>query len=225
MTQIQTDDPIRVLIVNDQLSVLWFLEMLVQHAERPMLVVGKATNAQEALKRCAEAEPDVILFDIDLHDEDAFESLPALVASSRARVLAITAERDSPIRERAVLLGANGVVGKEEAPENILRAIEKVAAGELWLERSSTCRIFREFAGTRAREPVPRRRRALLTRRECHIVRVVAAEPSLSLKTIAERQCISESTLRNHLSSIYDKLGVGSRLELYVYARKNPLPD
>jgi two-component system, NarL family, nitrate/nitrite response regulator NarL len=218
---------IRVLIVEDHLTVLWGLERLVESAGGGMIVVGKATSAEEAIRLAAEIRPDVVLFDIGLADRDGIEAIPELIGCSGARVLVLTGERSTEVRERAVLAGACGVVGKEDPPGNILRAIEKVWQGELWLERSAAGRVFMQLArnhrGDGARENVPPLR--LLTPREREIVRFVSGAPALTLKAIAGMHHMSESTLRNHLTSIYEKLHVASRLELYVYANKHALAD
>jgi two-component system, NarL family, nitrate/nitrite response regulator NarL len=222
-------EPIRVLIVDDHLTVLWGLERLIESSEGSMTVVGKAVDAAEALAKARTTLPDVILLDIGLKDSDAIDIIPELIASSGARVLVLTGERDPSVRERAVLAGACGVVGKEESPGNILIAITKVREGELWLDRTSTGRIFMQLSkggGSPSAGPRdPKSRIALLTPRERQIARIVTTEPKLSLKEIAELQHISESTLRNHLTSIYGKLGVTSRLELYVYASEHALTE
>jgi two-component system, NarL family, nitrate/nitrite response regulator NarL len=219
--------PIRVLIVDDHLSVLWGLERLIESADHAMVLVGKATDAAEALIQGTLARPDVILLDLALQDEDATKIIPELIDNSGARVLVLTAERSDAVRDKAMLAGASGVVGKEEPPANILRAIAKVHEGELWLDRSSVGRIFNQLSHD-ARSPpesAAASRFMRLTPRERQIARLVAGQPSQSLKMLAATQHISESTLRNHLTSIYAKLDVTSRLELYVYVSEHAPED
>lgn len=222
----EKQQPIRILIVDDHLTVLWGLERLIESADREMVVVAKARSAQEALDRARDSLPEVIILDVGLQDEDGLTVIPELIAGTSARVLVLTGSRESAIRDRAVLAGASGVVGKEEPPANILRAIVKVYEGELWLDRSTTGRLFKQLAsGEGHQEAIESRRIRQLTPRELHIARMVAREPSRSLKLIAASQHISESTLRNHLTSIYGKLGVTSRLELYVFANRHSMLD
>jgi DNA-binding NarL/FixJ family response regulator len=163
------------------------------------------------------------LLDIDLGDENVLEAIPELIAKSKARVLALTGLRDPSVRNNAVLAGARGVVGREDTAETILKAIEKVHQGELWLDRITAGRIFVELSRSSAPKPIdPERQRiSNLTARERQIVSEIASETGTPIKTIADRLHISEHTLRNHLTSIYEKLGVVNRLDLFVYANKN----
>jgi DNA-binding NarL/FixJ family response regulator len=118
--------------------------------------------------------------------------------------------------------GASGLVQKEEPAETLLRAIEKVHQGELWLDRATTGRVFVELS--RSKEPDPEERRiASLTAREREIVIQLATDPGADNRRLAEKLHIGEHTLRNHLTRIYDKLGVLNRLELYVYAQRHGL--
>ena len=188
-----------------------------------MKVVATATSCLEAIDLMGEAQPDVILLDIDLGDENGLEAIPELIAKSNARVLALTGLRDPSVRNNAVLAGARGVVGREDTAETILKAIEKVHQGELWLDRVTAGRIFVELSRSSVPQAIdPERQRiSNLTARERQIVSEIASETGTPIKTIADRLHISEHTLRNHLTSIYEKLGVVSRLDLFVYANKN----
>lgn len=220
-----THPPIRILLVDDHRSILWGLEKLIE-SERPrMEVVGTATSAPEAIDLARKHLPDVILLDMDLAGESGVDAIPELISVSRARVLVLTGVRDPSIHDRAVLAGARGVVGKGEPAETILRAIEKVHDGQLWLNRAATSRIFMEFSRKSSNQPMdPEERRiATLTGREKEIVCVMSAHASTPAKAIAGMLRISEHTLRNHLTSIYSKLGVVSRLELFDYAHKRGL--
>ena len=191
-----------------------------------MAVAGTATSATQALETLAESKPDVILLDLDLGNESGLDAMPALLAKSQARIVVLTGSRDSTVRDQAVLAGARGIVGKEESPENILRAIEKVHAGEIWLDRSTTGRIFVEFS-RRARGGLPQseeqKRIATLTARERQIVRLLTNEPETSITALAKKIHTSEHTLRNHLTSIYNKLGLAGRLQLHIFASKHGL--
>ena len=219
--------PIRVLLVDDHRSVLWGLERLIESEKPRMEVVGKAISGTEALGLAGEARPDVILLDIDLGAENGLDAIPELIARSKARILVLTGLRDPAVHDNAVLAGARGVVGKEDTPEDILKAIEKVHQGELWLDRVTTGRIFIELSRKNAAEETnpDRQKISSLTARERQIVSAIANDPGASAKTISEKLHVSEHTLRNHLTSIYEKLGVANRLELYVYANKHDLRE
>jgi DNA-binding NarL/FixJ family response regulator len=114
---------------------------------------------------------------------------------------------------------------KEASAETILTAIEKVYEGQLWLDRIATGRIFFEFSrenAAQANDP-ERAKIASLTEREREIVAVASNHAGANAKAIADLLNISEHTLRNHLTSIYDKLDVANRLELFAYAHKHGL--
>jgi DNA-binding NarL/FixJ family response regulator len=147
------------------------------------------------------------------------------VAEHGARVLMLVGQRDQSVRESFVLRGASGVVQKDEAPETLVKAIEKVHRGELWLDRSTTGRLFVEMSRRkRDSNTNPEQiRLASLTQREQDVVRKLVTVPGADNKSLATSLHIGEHTLRNHLSRIYDKLGVPNRLELYVFATRNGL--
>jgi len=221
----QTAYPIRVFVIDDHRSILWGLERLIESGKPEMKVVGTATSCAEALKMLDTASPDVILLDLDLGSENGVEEIPKVMAASGAKILILTGVRDESLHDKAVLAGASGVVMKEASAETILTAIEKVHEGQLWLDRIATGRIFFEFSRESAAQAAdPERIKvASLTDREREIVAVASSHPESNAKSIANLLKISEHTLRNHLTSIYDKLGVANRLELFAYAHKHGL--
>lgn len=217
--------PIRVFLIDDHLSILWGLKRLIESGDPVMQVVGSARNCAEALKLLDEASPDVILLDLDLGTENGVDEIPKLVARSKAKILVLTGVRDKNAHDAAVLAGARGIVEKEAPAETILRAIEKVHEGQVWLDRYATARMFVEFSRGgpgNVRDP-ELAKISSLTDREREIVSAISSNAGGTAKTIAESLHISEHTLRNHLTSIYDKLGVANRLELFAYAHKHGL--
>jgi DNA-binding NarL/FixJ family response regulator len=213
------------MLVDDHRSVLWGLEKLIE-GERPRMdVIGKATTSAEAMRLLDDVHPDIILLDIDLGGENGIHAIPALIAKSTSRVLVLTGSRDSAVHDSAVLAGAMGVVEKGEPAETILKAIRKVHDGEVWLNRLATGRVFQEMSrgkGSAALDP-EQKKIASLTPRERQIVAEIGSDAAASSKVIAERLRISEHTLRNHIASIYEKLQVSSRLELFAYAGKHAI--
>ena len=127
------------------------------------------------------------------------------------------------MHEAAIRAGALGVIGKQAPPPQLLEAIERVHRGELAVDRRVTERLVAAMAPV----PVSPRRScaseklAALTAREKDIARTLLVQPELAVKSVARQLGISERTLRNHLSSIYEKLGVSGRLELYVFSSKH----
>jgi DNA-binding NarL/FixJ family response regulator len=192
-------------------------------------VAGTARDCDSALAMAAEVLPDVILLDIDLGGTCSLDIMPRLLASSNgARVLVLSGTRDRELLDRAVMLGARGVVSKDEPAEMVLKAIEKVHEGELWLDGAMLSRVFeamRNPQATRRQDP-DMDKIAQLTAKERRICSLIATGGAVN-KALAQQLFISEHTLRNHLTAIYHKLGVSNRLDLYVFATKHRLdqPD
>ena len=219
--------PIRLFLVDDHPTVLWGLERLIESESPRMVVVGKANAAQPAMRLIPECQPDVVVLDLDLGSDDGIAAIPQLLAISPARILVLTGVRDTAAHESAVRAGAVGVVGKEIAPAELLQAIERVYRGELTVDRRMTERLLASISGARsqARRNVEEQRVASLTSRERAIVLSLMDRPHHPLRNVAGSLGISERTLRNHLTSIYEKLGVSGRLELYVFSSRHVRRD
>lgn len=217
--------PISVFLIDDHRSILWGLERLIETANPPMQVVGNAANYTEALKTIEKAAPDVILLDIDLGHENGVDGIPKLLAKTRAKVLVLTGLRDPDVHDKAVLAGASGVVEKQAAAETILTAIAKVHEGQIWLDRAATGRIFVELSRENTPKAASPEQVLLdsLTEREKGIVAATTSNAGATAKVIAASLHISEHTLRNHLTSIYDKLNVSNRLELFSFMNKHDM--
>ena len=134
--------PIRVLLVDDQQIVLWGLEKLIDNERPRMEVVGIATNISDAKRIVIEKQPDILLLNIYLDDIDCVNFIPDFTDNGNTRVVIFTETHDKEIIDRAILSGARGVVHRKESMQTILRAIEKIHDGELWLDRITTGRIF-----------------------------------------------------------------------------------
>jgi DNA-binding NarL/FixJ family response regulator len=219
--------PIRVFLIDDHRSILWGLEKLIESATPAMEVVGSVTNSADAFKLLDKAAPDVILLDMDLGKESGLDAIPQLLAKSAAKILVLTGLRDKTMLDKAVFAGARGVVEKEAPAETILTAIGRVHEGQLWLDRAATGRVFVEFSRKGAAPAVNPEQQSIstLTDRERQIIAATVTHAGATARVIAEKLHISEHTLRNHLTSIYDKLGVANRLELFAYAHKHSLTE
>jgi DNA-binding NarL/FixJ family response regulator len=221
----RTAATIRVLLVDDHRTVLWGLEKLIESERPAMAVVGKATSGVEAIELVAQARPDVVVLDIELGERSGIDVIPELLARSNSKVLLLTEQRNSPLHDRAVLAGARGIVYKEDPAETIVKAIDKVHRGEIWLDRATTGRIIVELSkGGAPRRPEPDwATQARLTARERELIEELVLDPSANYAKIAAKLHITEHTVRNHLTSIYSKLRVQNRLELFVYASRHGL--
>ena len=215
---------IRVHLVAEPL-LAWGLERLVQSAHPRMEVSGRSERVAHCVDALRRSPCDLALLDLD--GEDGADGVGMLFAERRVRILAICGGRDSALHDAAVLAGARGVLEKRSPPELLLKAIEKVHDGELWIDRAATSRIFMELAHQKAaKDRHPEHHKiAQLTRRELHSIAALARDADAPGKVVAARLHISEHTLRNHLTSIYAKLGVANRLALYAYAHKHGLTE
>lgn len=222
------DGPIRVLIVDDHKIIRDGLRDLIS-SRGGMTVVGDAGNSAEALHLAARERPNVIVLDLDLANESGLDLIPELQrVHEEAAILILTGVRDAAKRDKGIELGARGVVLKDEGATELLNAIEKVSRpGEYWFEPGSTKRLL-ERRRIRAAPDPEAEKLSKLTPREREIIALVGE--GLENKEIAERlrPVVAESTVRNNLSVIYDKLDIqGGRLGLLVYSYKHRLllPD
>lgn len=216
---------IRVFIIDDHAIVRSGLRMLVEsHANTT--VVGEAGNSAETFKFFSENDADIILLDIDLGVESGLSFLPRLLETAEpAKVLVLTGIRDQETHQKAVALGALGLVLKDQACDTLINAIEKVYSGEAWLDPSLVAAAITQLARTaecKNKNPDPEALKiASLTEREREVVALIGE--GLSNKLIGDRLFISEKTVRHHLTSIFDKLGLSDRFELAIYAFRHGL--
>ncbi|MCB2057404.1 MAG: response regulator transcription factor, partial [Novosphingobium sp.] len=125
-------------------------------------------------------------------------------------------------------LGVKGVMHKSEAPQKILQAIEQIHCGAAWLDPQLMGQVLSRLTGPQRapHQDAAQASIATLTPREREIVHALSRSPGDKLLKVAASLRMSESTLRNHLTTIYGKLGVRGRLELHVFASEHGLtPD
>jgi two-component system, NarL family, nitrate/nitrite response regulator NarL len=214
--------PIRVLLVEGCQLVLWAYERLFEADSCGIVIVGKTEDPADALRIALRIQPDIVLLGLDLGSK-ALSLIPNLVKQPRIRVVVRAATADPDTADRAMLSGARGLLLKEDSVDVIIKAIRKVHAGELWLDRAMGGRIF----GLLTRHDVPSdpdtAKIASLTIRERNIVATLAHVGSARHRKVATLLGMSEHTLRNHLSHIYGKLELTGHFELYLYAKRHGL--
>ena len=215
-----TQKPISIMIVDDHVVIRSGLRMLIEHDQR-MQVVAQAGNRVEALERAESERPDVIILDLVLGDEDGLSFLPELCQTSpESRVLVLTGVQNADAHRRAIRRGAMGIVLKEHAADQLLKAIMKVYEGEVWIERSMMGSMIQEFNKPALPNPEITKIESL-TDREREVIALVGE--GLKNKQVGERLFISETTVTHHLSSVFSKLEVSDRLELIIYAFRHGL--
>ena len=212
---------IQLLVIDSHQIALWGIQQLVKLDDR-YTINSTATNAADALKMAVESKPDVIILEPELDNEDGLALIPLLIEKSKAKIIIYTGSKNPKILDEAVVRGARGIINKTEPTDTLLKAIEKIHQGELWLNRNATSRILMQIAQANAPVELSPEQKKLnsLTVKEEKVTRAIQMYSEKTLKEIAERLHISEHTLRNHLASTYDKLGVRNRLELYVFCGK-----
>lgn len=206
---------LRILLVEDQLVIGAGLRLLIE-SHPGMKVVALACTREQALEFAAREAPDLILMDLNLGDGSG-PFLPELrAAAPEARVLILTASKDGAAHQQAVKLGAAGIMLRDQEPEVLFKAIAKVHAGEVWLDRTTTGNLFHEMTRNSGDLDPEQSKIQSLTDREFQVIKLIAE--GLKNKEIAKRLFISETTVTHHLSSIFSKLEVSDRLELVIYA-------
>jgi len=212
-----TPDTIRIVLIDDHQIIRDGLREFIE--SRPgMLVVGDAGDPAGALEVVARQQPDIVVLDLDLGDTSGLDLLPELLEVARTSVIILTGVRDTKKRDRAMELGAKCVVLKEKGVAELLNAIEKVhRTGDYWFEPGAAKRLMEgRRAGAEQNNDPEAVKIAGLTPTERSLITYLGK--GLDNRQIAEQMHIAESTVRNNLTRIYDKLDIkGGRLALLVY--------
>ena len=214
---------IGILLVDDHEVVRIGLRHLIDKHPH-MKIVGEACSPADALKIAAREKPEIIILDLCLGTEKGADIIPELMrVSEESRVIVLTAVQDEEELRRASRLGAMGVISKDTPVDMVIKAIDRVHAGELWLNRKLTAALVAELRrpGEELRANAEGKLIAQLTDREKDVVSLVGE--GLKNKQIADRLFISETTVRHHITSILKKLQVSDRLELLIFAYRNDL--
>src|ERR1700688_3766647 len=184
-------------------------------SEEIITIVGEARNGAECIKMLGRLKPDILLLDLHMPDKNGFEVLEEVNFDTiPTRVIILTASEDERDLVRAMRLGARGVVAKESAIDLLVKSIHHVYAGEIWLDSHMTAGVINAFSASSKSGAVSEK--PLLSEREMEVVQLVAQ--GFHSNEIGKKLFISENTVKNHLHSIFDKLGVSDRLELALYA-------
>ena len=214
-------DKIDVLVADDERNIRIGLRALFSSAD-DLRLAGEATTGAEAVELAADLQPDVILMDINMPHADGagLNGIEAarriLTTSPHIGVLMLTMFEDDDSVFAAMRAGARGYLLKGALKAEILRAIRAVASGEVIFGAAIAQRMARYFAGIRPAPPselFPQ-----LTEREREILGLIAQH--LGNADIAERLSLSEKTVRNHVSNIFDKLQVVDRVQAILRARE-----
>jgi two-component system, NarL family, invasion response regulator UvrY len=202
---------ISVLLVDDHAVVREGYRRLLERDGR-LIVVGEASSAADAMRIDMELKPDVIVLDIALPGVSGIEILRRIISRrSDACVLMFSMYQDGIYATRAINAGARGYISKASAPDLLVKAVRSVAGGERYLSPDV------EAAMSRQSSPVDGLAESL-SARELEVLRMLTQ--GYGVEEIAERLGLSPKTAANHQTSIKQKLGVNSALQLMLIARQ-----
>jgi two-component system nitrate/nitrite response regulator NarL len=219
----KTSAAIRIVIADDHPIFRDGLKRLLE-AERELKVIGEACDGVEAVKLARQFKPEVLLLDLAMPRRPGLEALREMSSdSSSVRVILLTAAVERQQIVEALQLGARGVVLKDSATQILLKSIRAVMSGEYWVGRESVSNLVQYLRTLIDSANTPAQKKKYgLTPRELEIISAVVA--GYANKEIAQHFKISEDTVKHHLSNIFDKLGVSTRLELALFAVNQSLP-
>jgi DNA-binding NarL/FixJ family response regulator len=212
---------IGVLLADDQAMVRAGFRMILE-SDPDMTVLGEASNGEQAVASTRRLRPDVVLMDIQMPDLDGLQATRRITADEQLRsrvVILTTFERDEYVFE-SLQAGASGFLLKNAPPEELLRAVRVVAAGDALLAPSVTRRIIEQFARQPARPELGTQLEAL-TQREREVLTLLARGKSNA--ELAADLFVSEGTIKTHVSSLLAKLGLRDRVQAVVLAYESGL--
>jgi two-component system, NarL family, response regulator LiaR len=204
--------PIRVLIVEDQAIVRKGIRALLAEVAT-IVVVGEASNGQEAVAQEQALDPDVTVMDLAMQVMDGIEAIRQITArQAGARILVLTSFTGDDMVFPAIKAGALGYLLKDSEPADLIRAIEQVSRGEPSLHPSIAKQVLQELRRPPHQTPPP----DALTPREVEVLRLVAK--GMSNREIAAALTTTEATTKTHVSSILSKLHLANRVQAALYA-------
>jgi len=207
------NDPIRILVADDHLIIRQGLRLILE-TEEEFEMIGEAADGAEAIRLCGELKPDVVLMDLRMPGMDGLTAIEHLrVEQPGIAVVILTTFNEDDLMVRGLRAGAKGYLLKDTDRETLFNAIRAAARGETLLRPEIIARVLSNVGET---QPSPEN--VDLTGRELEVLnRVAQGERS---KEIALRLGITERTVKAHLASIYNKLGVDSRAAAIAIAAK-----
>ena len=200
--------PLRVLMVDDSEVVRMGLRALLG-AEPSLMIVAEAHDVASAIEAATRHRPDVVLLDIRLPDGTGFDACRQILQRSPAtRVLVLTSVADEDVVDNAIRAGVHGYLLKEVHGRALVQAIHDVADGKSILDPAITARVL---ALMRSTAPSTKNTLAILSPQEHRVLALIAE--GRTNKEAAQEMALTEKTVKNYLSNIFDKLHVSRRSE------------
>jgi len=213
---------IRIVIADDHRLFREGIRLILRQ-ENGIQIVGEAVNGLQTINIVNDLRPDVVLLDITIAKVDGTQViLPIRQKSPKTKVLVLTSVMDEAVIFKSLKAGAKGYISNDEGSSDLIKAIQTVHQGELWIERKLMSRLFDQqaIADSKGGNP-PGRTKEGLTPREQEVLSRLAR--GYTNKEIAQDLFISEKTVKTHLNNIFRKLKVTRRLQAILYAIREGL--
>ncbi len=211
------NNPIRIVVADDHPVVRFGVKQMLL-SEAGYEVVGEAEDGDDAITQTIELEPDILLLDLQMPRLPGLEAMRAIVSrSSGVKIILLTATISTQQIIEALQIGARGVVEKASVSGELSRALRAVQSGDYWIGGERVANLVAKLRELTAKAAASNERKTYgLTPRELEVVNSIVE--GCSNKDIAKTFTISEETVKRHLSNIFDKTGVSTRLELALFA-------
>jgi two-component system nitrate/nitrite response regulator NarL len=206
--------PIRILIADDHPVIRIGVRNMLQ-AEGGLDVVGECSDGDEAITQTLELLPDILLLDVYMPRLPGIEAMRAIMNGS-VKIILLTSTISTQQIIEALQIGARGIVIKDAVADHITAAIRAVAGGDYWIGGKRVVNLVGALHDLMQQAAVPDRKTFGLTPREMEVVGCIVE--GCSNRDIAKQFGLSEETVKRHLSNIFDKTGVSTRLELAMFA-------
>ena len=207
---------IRILLADDHPVVRIGVRNMLK-AEGNFEVVGEASDGDEAITQTLELLPDILLLDLYMPRLPGLEAMRAIMSGSpRVNILLLTSTITTQQVIEALQIGARGIVTKDALIDQLTGAIASVMNGDYWINGRRVVNLVGALHELMQAAAVPERKTYGLTPRELEVVGCIVE--GCSNRDIAKQFTISEETVKRHLSNIFDKTGVSTRLELALFA-------
>ena len=208
--------PIRIVLADDHPVVRIGVRNMLA-IEDGFDVVGEASDGDEAITHTLEQQPDILLLDVQMPRLPGLEAMRAIMnGTPTVKILLLTSTITSQQIIEALHIGARGIVLKDALAGHLQTAIRTVFAGDYWIGGKRVVNLVSALHDLMVQAAVPQRKTYGLTPRELEVVGCIVE--GCSNRDIAKQFSLSEETVKRHLSNIFDKTGVSTRLELALFA-------